>query len=263
MHTRERRQLRLFIRRDTYGRYLSCLVYLPARPLQHQRPRADRGDPQGAARRRDGRVHRPGQRVDDRAAALRGPPARGRADRRRRHRRPRAPARRGRPLVARRLRHRRHERVRRGGGRPPGPPVRRLVPGGLQGGLPPRHRRGRPRPARGDRRRRDRRASTCRSTRRSDAGRGEARLKVFRIGPPLSLSEVLPMLSSMGVEVVDERPYELEGLDRPIVHLRLRAALRPDRARRTRASCSRTPCAPSGTATTRATGSTRWCSPPA
>src|SRR6476659_8928765 len=48
-----------------------------------------------------------------------------------------------------------------------------------------------------------------------DAGRGEARLKVFRVGPPLSLSEVLPMLSSMGVEVVDERPYELEGLARP------------------------------------------------
>ncbi|HEU4812562.1 MAG TPA: NAD-glutamate dehydrogenase, partial [Nocardioides sp.] len=48
-----------------------------------------------------------------------------------------------------------------------------------------------------------------------DAGRGEARLKVFRIGPPLSLSEILPMLSSMGVEVVDERPYELEGLERP------------------------------------------------
>ena len=48
-----------------------------------------------------------------------------------------------------------------------------------------------------------------------DAGRGEARLKVFRVGPPLSLSEILPMLSSMGVEVVDERPYELEGLGRP------------------------------------------------
>ncbi len=48
-----------------------------------------------------------------------------------------------------------------------------------------------------------------------DAGRGEARLKVFRVGPPLSLSEILPMLSSMGVEVVDERPYQLEGLGRP------------------------------------------------
>ncbi|WP_346384481.1 NAD-glutamate dehydrogenase [Nocardioides sp.] len=47
-----------------------------------------------------------------------------------------------------------------------------------------------------------------------DAGRGEARLKVFRVGAPLSLSELLPMLSSMGVEVVDERPYELGGLER-------------------------------------------------
>ena len=48
-----------------------------------------------------------------------------------------------------------------------------------------------------------------------DAASGEARLKVFRIGPPLSLSEILPTLSSMGVEVVDERPYVLDGLSRP------------------------------------------------
>jgi len=48
-----------------------------------------------------------------------------------------------------------------------------------------------------------------------DAGRGEARLKVYRVGPPLSLSHVLPMLSSTGVEVIDERPYELSGLARP------------------------------------------------
>jgi glutamate dehydrogenase len=45
--------------------------------------------------------------------------------------------------------------------------------------------------------------------------RGESRLKVFRVGEPLSLSTMLPMLTSMGVEVVDERPYELEGLSRP------------------------------------------------
>ena len=38
---------------------------------------------------------------------------------------------------------------------------------------------------------------------------------MFRVGAPLSLSEILPMLSSMGVEVVDERPYELDGLGRP------------------------------------------------
>ncbi len=47
-----------------------------------------------------------------------------------------------------------------------------------------------------------------------DCGANEARLKFYRIGGPLSLSRVLPMLSSMGVEVVDEWPYELEGLDR-------------------------------------------------
>jgi glutamate dehydrogenase len=43
-----------------------------------------------------------------------------------------------------------------------------------------------------------------------DAADGEARFKVFRRDVPLSLSDVLPVLSSMGVEVVDERPYELE-----------------------------------------------------
>src|SRR5665811_239675 len=42
----------------------------------------------------------------------------------------------------------------------------------------------------------------------------EARLKVFRVGAPLSLSGVLPILSTMGVEVVDERPYGLEDLPR-------------------------------------------------
>jgi len=47
-----------------------------------------------------------------------------------------------------------------------------------------------------------------------DGGPEEARLKIYRVGSPLSLSEILPTLSSMGVEVVDERPYELVGTDR-------------------------------------------------
>ncbi len=42
------------------------------------------------------------------------------------------------------------------------------------------------------------------------AGEGEGRFKVYRKGTPLSLSAVLPVLSSMGVEVVDERPYQME-----------------------------------------------------
>ncbi len=49
---------------------------------------------------------------------------------------------------------------------------------------------------------------------RIGARRGEVRLKIYRIGAPLSLSQVLPILSDMGVEVVDERPYELENLER-------------------------------------------------
>ena len=68
-----------------------------------------------------------------------------------------------------------------------------------------------------------------------DAGAGEARLKIYRVGPPLSLSEILPTLSSMGVEVVDERPYDLVGLDRPshIYEFGLRYSGKlPDEARR-------------------------------
>ncbi|MBO0842773.1 MAG: NAD-glutamate dehydrogenase, partial [Nocardioides sp.] len=38
------------------------------------------------------------------------------------------------------------------------------------------------------------------------------RLKVYRAGEELSLSQMLPVLSALGVEVTDERPYELEGV---------------------------------------------------
>ena len=58
--------------------------------------------------------------------------------------------------------------------------------------------------------------------------RGESRLKVFRVGEPLSLSAMLPMLTSMGVEVVDERPYELDRARPALLHLRVRPAPRPD-----------------------------------
>ncbi|MCX6396192.1 MAG: NAD-glutamate dehydrogenase [Propionibacteriales bacterium] len=44
---------------------------------------------------------------------------------------------------------------------------------------------------------------------------GNARLKLFRVGEQVSLSRILPILTSMGTEVVDERPYELENLPRP------------------------------------------------
>jgi glutamate dehydrogenase len=47
-----------------------------------------------------------------------------------------------------------------------------------------------------------------------NAAPGERRLKIYRLGPPISLSHVLPLLQSMGVEVVDERPYQILRTDR-------------------------------------------------
>ncbi|MBO2456743.1 NAD-glutamate dehydrogenase [Actinomadura violacea] len=42
---------------------------------------------------------------------------------------------------------------------------------------------------------------------------GERRLKIYRRGEPISLSRVLPLLQNMGVEVIDERPYEVNTSD--------------------------------------------------
>ncbi|MEO3786563.1 NAD-glutamate dehydrogenase [Actinocorallia sp. B10E7] len=47
-----------------------------------------------------------------------------------------------------------------------------------------------------------------------DAFPGEMRLKIYHRGEPISLSHVLPLLQNMGVEVVDERPYEISTGDR-------------------------------------------------
>ncbi|MFJ1588531.1 NAD-glutamate dehydrogenase [Streptomyces sp. NPDC088197] len=41
----------------------------------------------------------------------------------------------------------------------------------------------------------------------------ERRFKIYRTGAPVSLSAVLPVLQRLGVEVVDERPYELRRSD--------------------------------------------------
>ncbi|KUL74304.1 MULTISPECIES: NAD-glutamate dehydrogenase [Streptomyces] len=44
----------------------------------------------------------------------------------------------------------------------------------------------------------------------------ERRFKIYRKGAAVSLSAVLPVLSRLGVEVVDERPYELRCSDRSV-----------------------------------------------
>ncbi|GGT60754.1 NAD-glutamate dehydrogenase [Streptomyces purpureus] len=46
------------------------------------------------------------------------------------------------------------------------------------------------------------------------SGPGERRFKIYRTGEQVSLSAVLPVLNRLGVEVVDERPYELRCADR-------------------------------------------------
>ncbi|MEU0189059.1 NAD-glutamate dehydrogenase [Streptomyces afghaniensis] len=44
----------------------------------------------------------------------------------------------------------------------------------------------------------------------------ERRFKIYRTGDAISLSAVLPVLNRLGVEVVDERPYELRCADRSV-----------------------------------------------
>ncbi len=226
MLTRERRQLRLFIRRDTYGRYVSCLVYLPARPLQHHGPRAVRRRSCATSSAASTSSSPPGS-TSRRSPACTSWSARPRAsiipevDVADLERRLAEASRSWRDDFAAAVRHRRTARS-----AAPGWPGATSTPSPR-----PTRRTSRPAPApstwAGSRPSRATRASTCRSTSRSTPAPGEARLKVYRIGSPLSLSQVLPMLSSMGVEVVDERPYELEGLAAAVVHLRLRAAPRP------------------------------------
>ena len=64
-----------------------------------------------------------------------------------------------------------------------------------------------------------------RSTPPTTTTTADRRLKVFRTGQSVSLARALPIFTQMGIEVLDERPYEIEladgerGLD-----LRLRAA---------------------------------------
>ena len=52
-------------------------------------------------------------------------------------------------------------------------------------------------------------------------GDGVARLKLYRSGAPLLLSDVMPVLEHLDVIVVDERPYTITPpMARPILLLR-------------------------------------------
>ena len=48
-----------------------------------------------------------------------------------------------------------------------------------------------------------------------EAGPRVLRAKVFRIGPPLALSDLMPLFENMGVRVGDERPYQITPAEGP------------------------------------------------
>ena len=212
-NTRERRQLRLFVRRDTYGRYLSCLVYLP-------RDRYTTAVRERIAEILKRQLHGDSleytARVSESLLArlhfvVRPKPGELIARLRRR------------PTLERRLaeaaRSWRDDFVAAAHaeyGEEDGALLARnyadSFPEAYKEDYPPRTGAvdlGRLEgiPAEG--------GLDLSFYRPVDGGPREARLKIFRIGSPLSLSEVLPILSSMGVEVVDERPYGLDGTERP------------------------------------------------
>ena len=66
--------------------------------------------------------------------------------------------------------------------------------------------------------------------RRKTRRRDDVRFKVFRYGEPMLLSAVLPVLHSLGVQVTDERPYEVKPRRRDRLPLRLRPAAARRRA---------------------------------
>ena len=248
------------VRAPRHLRPLPVLPGLPAaRPLHDRGARADRAR---SSRRQLGGdvagVHRPGQRVDAGPAALRRParsPASsiGDVDQADLERRLAEAARSWRDdFVAAAPRG-----VRRGGRRPAGPQVRRLVPRGLQGGLPAAHRRGRPRPARG--RSRPTAGSTCPSTSRSDAraGRGAAQDLPHRLAA-VAVARCCRSCPRWASRSSTSGPTSSSGCDaarRCIYDFGLRYHRRA--AVRAAASCSRTPSTRCGRATTRSTASTR------
>ena len=96
-----------------------------------------------------------------------------------------------------------------------------------------------------------------------DAPRGAVRMKLFRVGEPMALSDVLPLLEHMGVRVVDERPYEVHPASGPplwIYDIGLTSPISIPSTTTSTARRSARRSAGSGEARPRATGSIAWCS---
>jgi glutamate dehydrogenase len=211
MHARERRQLRLFVRRDTYGRYLSCLVYLPrdryTTPVRERIMAILRQELGGDSLEYTARVS---ESMLARLHIVVRPPKGELIDGFDQTELERKLA-----EAARSWRDDFVNAVHKEFGEEEGTRLARLYadsfPEAYKEDYPPRTGAvdlGRLEAIE------DEDGIALSFYQPMDAAADEARLKVFRIGPPLSLSRVLPTLSTMGVEVVDERPYGLEGLAR-------------------------------------------------
>ncbi|MFC7574910.1 hypothetical protein ACFQX8_22715 [Klenkia terrae] len=95
-----------------------------------------------------------------------------------------------------------------------------------------------------------------------DAAPGERRLTVFRVGERLLLSAVLPVLQHLGVDVVDERPYEIDRIGAPLAWVYDFGLATPTTdvpALDSLPAGSPTPSPPSGAGTPRTTAWARWC----
>ena len=88
-------------------------------------------------------------------------------------------------------------------------------PAAYRGGCRSARRRRRHPPNGGPGRKRDHERPLVGRGAASDAPRGVVRMKLFRVGEPMALSDVLPLLEHMGVRVVDERPYEVHPASGP------------------------------------------------
>ena len=214
-----RRQVRLFARKDQYGRFISCLVYLPRdRFTTANRLRMQEILLQRAERDRR-RLHHPGQRHPAGPHPLHRahrPDAPGRRDRRQRAL---GQAGRGDPAVGGRLHAAAGAQVRRGPRARAARPVRRRAARDVQGLAHRASRRPRTWPSWSCSTSRASSCCTCSGGARTTT---DVRFKVFRYGEPMMLSDVLPVLHSLGVRVEDERPYEIRRADGVGLHLRLR-----------------------------------------
>ena len=211
LHLQDRQRLRLFVRADTFGRYVACLVFVP----RDRYNTALRERMQQSAR---ARVRRHGKRVS--GAAVRivagASPVHSAHPQRRSHRsghgRPRATPARDLAQLARPIARRADRGCRRGARQPAVRGLRPCLPGVLS--------RARRRARRGARHSEHRPAGAG-GCRRPDheplpAARESAeliRFKLIRRDQPVLLSDALPILENMGLQVLSEEPSQIKARD--------------------------------------------------